>query len=113
MLPPSQSPSHRDPLPSPSPLRGCDSSRYPLTLVHQVSARLDMSSPIEARQGSPFGEWISQSGYTFGEIFCFSCWGSTWRLSYMSAIYLLRASFPSLCGFWLVAQSMRAPRVPG
>ena len=40
MLPPSQSPSHRDPLPSPSPLRGCDSSRYPLPLRPDKAALL-------------------------------------------------------------------------
>ena len=40
MLPPSKS----FLLPSPSPLGGCDLPRYPLTLAHKISARLDTSS---------------------------------------------------------------------
>ena len=63
-------------LPSPSPLREWPLSGIPPTLAHQVSARLGASSPIEARQGSPLGEQILQSGCRFRECLCSSCWGA-------------------------------------
>ena len=62
-LPSAPTPS-TDTLPHPSSpsLREWGPLRYPLTLAHQVSARIGASSLIEARQGSPVGEWIPQSG---------------------------------------------------
>jgi hypothetical protein len=53
--------------PSPSPLRGGPYSLSHPNLAHQVSCQMRHISPPEARQGSPVGEWISQSGYSFRE----------------------------------------------
>jgi hypothetical protein len=52
-------------LPHPFSSGRVETSGYPPPLTYQVSAGLDISSPTEARQGSPVGECISQSGYTF------------------------------------------------
>lgn len=62
----SQSPSSH--YQSPFPLRGEGSPGYPRTLVYQVCTGLGASSPTSSRQGSPIGEPIPPSGYSFKDI---------------------------------------------
>lgn len=87
---------------------------YPPTLVLQVSARLGASSPTEARLDSPVGEWIPQSGYSFRECLCSSCWGihmeTELHVYYIGAWGTL---FQPTCVLWLVAQSLRDLSNPG
>ena len=60
--------------PSPSPLRGY----VPLSLDPGASSLCGIRHICShwGRQGNPVGEQIPQSGYSFGNSPCFSCWGT-------------------------------------
>ena len=62
--------------------------------------QITTSFPTEARQGSPFAEWVPQSGYNFKESLHSSCWGAQKGLSCTSATYVPWVPCPGLCLFF-------------
>ena len=79
--PPSQSSSLHPPSPSPLRVSSCSpfpSPKHPSSLEHQVSMGLGVSSPSEAKQGSPLLHMCQ--GPRTSLCMLFGCWLSLWEL---------------------------------
>jgi hypothetical protein len=106
---PSRSPSPQNP-----PLllwRGWPHPGYPTTLVDQVSARLDISSPTEANEAALSGNRFHSQAIALGTASTPVVGGTTWTLNCMSVTYVPGTSFQPGYILWLVAQSLRAPKI--
>lgn len=77
--------------PFPFPLGMGRPPEYPLTLTHHISAGLGISSPTEARQGSP-ARGMGSTNRKLIEIVSAQVQGHTWRPSCPSVTYVWSSS---------------------
>lgn len=82
------------------------------TLAHQVSVLMATSFSTEARQGSPVGEQIPQSIYSFRERLCSSCWGAQMKTE-LHTCYICSGDLSSGCVFFAWWFCLRASRGSG
>jgi hypothetical protein len=77
--------------------------KYPLTVAHQISARVEALSPTEARQVIPVGEQIPQLGCSFRESLWSSCWGThrDWAACLLHTFWGPHSSPCVFFGWWL------------
>jgi hypothetical protein len=79
------------------------------TLMQQDSAELHTSFPSEGRQGSPVGKWNPQTGNSFRDSSCSSCWGIHMKTELHICYTCVRSlGLPCVCSL-LVASSLRTP----
>ena len=105
ITPTSSLPSHSLPislLPFSSERMEVPTPRYPPTLAHQVSAGLGKSFPIKVRKTAQLGECIPQTGNSFRDSPCYSCWRTHLKtrlhVSYICAGALFPTCVCSLVG---------------
>ena len=98
---------------SPSPLRWGRPSWVSTHLAHQVTVRLGLSSPTEARQGSPVREPDLKAGNRVSDSPCSSCWGTHMKVN-LHVFYICAGSIrPVYVALWLlVVQSLGASKGP-